>query len=75
MALSHDGQTLAAASGGTINLWQLETRKLLGSLRGSWYSGVFVDFGLKGQALVTGSSDGVKVWRAQPKKLLDVAES
>ena len=75
LALSHDGKTLAVSSGGTINFWKLGTRKLLGTLRGSWYSGLFVDFGLKGQALVTGSSDGVKVWRSQPKKLLDVAES
>ncbi len=75
LALSHDGKTLAATSGGTVNFWKLETRKLLGTLRGSWYSGLFVDFGLKGQALVTGSSDGVKVWRSQPKKLLDLAES
>ena len=75
LAISPDGKTLAATSGGTVNFWQLETRKLLGTLRGSWYSGLFVDFGLKGQALVTGSSDGVKVWRSQPKKLLDMAES
>ena len=72
LALSSDGNTLAATSGGTVNLWNLKTRKLLGSLRGSWYSGLFVDFGLQGQVLVTGSSDGVKLWRSQPKKLLDL---
>ena len=75
LAISPDGKTLAATSGGTVNFWKLETLKLLGTLRGSWYSGLFVDFGLKGQALVTGSSDGVKVWRSQSKKLLDLAES
>lgn len=62
LALSPDGQFLAASSGGTINLWQLATPKFLGALRGSLYSSLFVAFGSKG-SLISGSSDGIKIWR------------
>jgi len=65
LALIPDGKTLATATGGTVNLWELKTRTSLGNLRGSWYSGIFVDFGLKGRAIVAASSDGLRLW--QPK--------
>jgi WD40 repeat protein len=64
LALTSDGQTLATASGGTVNLWQFDTRKLLTTIRGSWYSGLSIDFGLDGEAIITSSSDGIKVWHA-----------
>lgn len=67
LALSPDGKTLAAANGGTINFWQLGTRKFLGTLRGSWYSGLFVDFDRDSQSMITGSSDGIKIW--QPRRI------
>lgn len=64
LTLSPDGQTLATVNGGTVNLWHLETRRLLGTLRGSWYSRITVAFGLNGQALISSSSDGIRLWRA-----------
>jgi WD40 repeat protein len=64
LALSHDGRLLAAASGGTIHLWQSATWDFEKSLRASWYSGLFIAFGLGDRALVSGSSDGIKLWRS-----------
>ena len=64
LALSPDGQTLAVANGGMIQVWQMVTGALLGTFRVSWYSNSWVDFSLNGQLLVSGSSEGVKVWRA-----------
>lgn len=67
LALSPDGVLLAAAAGGTVQLWDLETKDFLGMLRGSWYSGLTVEFALDGQAIVSSSSDGIKIWRSRPK--------
>lgn len=63
LALTSDGQTLATANGGTIYLWQLPADKYVSTLRGSWYSGLFITFGLNDQAIVSGSSDGIRIWR------------
>ena len=65
LALSPDGQTLAVANGGTIQVWQMVSKRFLGTFRGSWYSNLWVDFGWNGRLLVSGSSEGIKVWRAQ----------
>lgn len=62
LALSADGEFLAAASGGTINLWQLHPKRLLGTLRGSSYSGLSINFGESG-VIAASSSDGLRVWR------------
>jgi len=69
LALSPDGQILATSSGGTINLWQLETKKLLGTLRGSLYSGLSIAFAWDG-SILSGSSDGIKVWRPSSASLV-----
>jgi WD40 repeat protein len=63
LALSPDGVTLASGTGGTVQLWQLDSEQLSGILRGSWYSGASVEFGLGGQAIIISSSDGIRVWR------------
>ncbi len=62
LALSPDGQTLAAAIGGTVQFWQPDTEDYLGMLRGSYYSGLSVAFGLNGNTIISSSSDGVRVW-------------
>ncbi len=64
LALAPDGQTLAAAVGGTVQFWQPDTEDYLGMLRGSWYSGLSVDFALNGKAIISSSSDGVRVWHS-----------
>ena len=64
LTLSPDGNTLATVDGGLVHLWQTRPYRLLGSLRSSWYSSLFVRFGLNGTELVTGSSDGVNLWRS-----------
>jgi WD40 repeat protein len=65
LAITTDGQSFATASGGTVYLWQLAPTKLLGGLRGSSYSRIKVVFALGNQAIISGSSDGLKVWRLQ----------
>lgn len=63
LSLSPDGVVLLAGVGGTIQLWQLDTDQLLGILRGSEYGGVSVEFGLEGRAIVSSSSNGIRIWR------------
>lgn len=70
LALSPNGQVLATSTGGTINFWQLNTRSWLGTLRNSYYSSQEIAFALGGTALVTGSSDGLRLWQGR----LDVRE-
>lgn len=65
LALSSDGQTLAVTSGGIIELWKVEIGKLLGALPASRYGNLHVAFGLNGQILVSGASDGIRIWRAE----------
>lgn len=62
LALSPDGQTLAAAIGGTVQFWQPDTEDYLGMLRGSYYSGLSVTFGLNGNTVISSSSDGIRIW-------------
>ncbi len=64
LALAPDGQTLAAAVGGTVQFWQPDTEDYLGMLRGSWYSGISVEFALDGKAIISSSSDGIRVWHS-----------
>jgi WD40 repeat protein len=71
LVLSADGKTMATASGGTVNLWRFPTKKLLTTLRGSWYSGLFVNFGLNDQALIASSSDGIRVWQLKRSRRQD----
>jgi WD40 repeat protein len=63
LALSPDGQVLATAAGGTINFWNLQPEVFIGALRGSWYSGLEVNFALRGDAIVASGTDGVRIWR------------
>lgn len=67
LAITRDGTTLVAAVGGTINFWHLETDRYIGTLRSSWYSGLFVAFGLDSRAVISGGSEGVKIWH--PREL------
>ena len=69
LALTPDGQTLAAAVGGTVQFWQPDTEDYLGMLRGSWYSGLSVDFALNGKAIVSSSSDGIRIWHSVVKNI------
>jgi len=64
-ALSPDGTLLLTTYGGTTNIWRMQPFGYLGTLRGSIYSGMVARFGMNGQAIATGSSDGIKVWRSQ----------
>ncbi|MBV8886616.1 MAG: WD40 repeat domain-containing protein [Chroococcidiopsidaceae cyanobacterium CP_BM_RX_35] len=68
LALSPDGQTLAVSSGGIVELWKVETGKLLGALQGSKYSNLHVAFGLNGQIIISGASNGIGIWRARWQK-------
>jgi WD40 repeat protein len=63
LVLSPDERILAGTVGGTVRLWHLQNEQALGLLRGSWYSGLFVRFALQGQAIVAGSSEGIKIWQ------------
>lgn len=65
IALSPNETVLAAARGGTINLLQLQPKRLLGSLRGSHYSGVSFDFSSDTNAIIASSSDGIRIWQPQ----------
>lgn len=65
LALTADGKMLASTLGGIVNLWRMKPLGYLGTLRGSQFSAMFVRFGLNGQAIVTGSSDGIRVWREE----------
>jgi WD40 repeat protein len=67
LALTADGKMLASTLGGIINLWRMKPLGYLGTLRGSQFSTMFVRFGLNGREIITGSSDGIRVW--QEKKL------
>lgn len=62
IAISPDGQTMAMTTGGTVQLWETQTEQIIGALRGSLYSGLFVEFALGGNAIVTGSTDGIRFW-------------
>ncbi|EKQ69740.1 WD40 repeat-containing protein [Leptolyngbyaceae cyanobacterium JSC-12] len=71
-ALTPDGSRLITTYGGTANIWEMHPFRYLGTLRGSEFSGLLAEFGLNGQAVITGGSDGVKVWypvRSQLGKL------
>ncbi len=65
IAISPDGQALAMTTGGTVQLWELQTEQIIGALRGSLYSGLFVEFALGGTAIVTGSTDGIRLWQGK----------
>lgn len=62
LALSPDGQTLATAAGGAVHLWHLLGERSLGSLSASPFSGLFVRFALRGQAIVAAGTDGIRIW-------------
>jgi WD40 repeat protein len=64
LALSPDGQVLATASAGGVQFWDLLGEQNLGSRRGSWFSGLSIEFALGGHAIVSGSSDGIRIWRS-----------
>ena len=65
IALSSNENVLAVARGGTINLLQLQPKRFLGSLRGSHYSGVSFDFSADTNAIISSSSDGIRIWQPQ----------
>jgi WD40 repeat protein len=70
LALSPDGQLFATTSGGSVYLWRWPTRQVFGSLRGSWFSNLVIDFAQNGQVLISGSSDGLRLWRSHEQSAL-----
>lgn len=74
LALTPDGQMFATASGGSVYLWRWPSRQVFGSLRGSWFSGLVVDFAQNGQALISGSSDGLRLWRSQEQSAIQTGK-
>jgi hypothetical protein len=58
-----------------VNLWDVATKRLYGTLRGSWFSRTTALFALNGEAIVTGSSDGLRFWRAQVDRPLPLPEN
>lgn len=65
LALTADGKMLASTLGGIVNLWRTKPLGYLGTLRGSQFSAMFVRFGLNGREIITGSSDGIRVWQEE----------
>jgi len=65
VAVSGDRALFATTYGGTINLWRIQPPGFLGTLRGSEYSGMFVEFGADQRTIIGGGSDGISIW--QPK--------
>jgi WD40 repeat protein len=71
LAINPNGNLLATTYGGITNLWRIKPLGYLGTLRGSQYSGMLVEFGLNGQAVITGSSDGLRVWLPENLRTVD----
>ncbi|PZV11105.1 MAG: hypothetical protein DCF22_15190 [Leptolyngbya sp.] len=63
MAVSGDRRLFATTYGGTVNLWRIRPPGFLGTLRGSDYSGMFVEFGADQRAVIGGGSDGIRLWQ------------
>jgi WD40 repeat protein len=63
VAISGDRALFATTYGGTINLWRIKPAGFLGTLRGSDYSGMFVEFGADQRTIIGGSSDGIRLWQ------------
>ncbi|MBM0741462.1 WD40 repeat domain-containing protein [Phormidium sp. CLA17] len=63
VAVSPDRRLFATTYGGTINLWRIQPSGFLGTLRGSQYSGMFVEFGADQRTLIGGGSDGIYLWQ------------
>lgn len=69
LALTADGKMMASTLGGIVNLWRMKPLVgYLGTLRGSQFSAMFVRFGLNGREIITGSSDGLRVWKKEEIK-------
>jgi WD40 repeat protein len=64
-ALSRDGRSFATTYGGVVNVWRMKPFGFLGTLRGSMFSGLFVEFAAEDK-VVTGSSDGIRLWELAP---------
>ncbi len=62
VAVSGDRALFATTYGGTINLWRIQPSGFLGTLRGSEYSGMFVEFGADQRTIIGGGSDGIRIW-------------
>jgi WD40 repeat protein len=66
VAVSRDRALFATTYGGTINLWRVRPSGFLGTLRGSQYSGMFVEFGANQRTIIGGGSDGISLWQPEP---------
>ncbi|MEX0269344.1 WD40 repeat domain-containing protein [Leptolyngbyaceae cyanobacterium UHCC 1019] len=68
VAVSGDRALFATTYGGTINLWRIKPPGFLGTLRGSDYSGMFVEFGADQRAIIGGGSDGIRLWQSTARQ-------
>ena len=68
LAVSPNGRTVAAAIRKEIRLWDADTGKLTRTLRGhtNWIGSIA--FSADGKALVSGGSDGVRLWSLAANK-------
>ncbi|HLW64382.1 MAG TPA: WD40 repeat domain-containing protein, partial [Gemmataceae bacterium] len=62
LAISPDGRTLAAAIRKEIKLWDVGTGELKRTLRGHENWVLSIAFSADGKALVSGGSDGTRLW-------------
>lgn len=69
VAVSGDRALFATTYGGTINLWRIRPPGFLGTLRGSEYSGMFVEFGADQRTIIGGGSDGIRLWQPTARRI------